>query len=118
MNMINRIDVPDLRFFTVSVIIQKESGGNLADILESIARLMRERFKLLGRVRALSAEGKLSAIILAGLPFAVLLALSFMNPKYLDGLFNDPAGKIFVVFAAIMMAFGIIVIKKLINIRV
>ena len=85
-NLTHRIDVKDLTFFTVSVIMQRETGGNLAAILESIARLVRERFKLQGKIRALSAEGKLSAIILLALPFFVALALSIINPTYLTGL--------------------------------
>lgn len=117
-NMTERVDVPDLKFFTVSVIIQRESGGNLAEILESIARLIRERFKLLGKIKALSAEGKLSAIILVALPFLVVLALSFMNPKYLPVLLEDSAGRIMVVIALCMMTAGILLIKKMINIRV
>ena len=117
-NMTERVDVPDLKFFTVSVIIQRESGGNLAEILESIARLIRERFKLLGKIRALSAEGKLSAIILTGLPFFVVMALSIISPSYLPVLVEDPAGKMMVVLALCMMSVGVLVIKKMINIRV
>ena len=117
-NMIDRVDVPDLRFFTVSVIIQRESGGNLAEILESIARLIRERFKLFGKIKALSAEGKLSAIILIALPFLVIIALSIMNPQYLPVLLEDTAGKIMVIVALCMMGTGILIIKKIINIKV
>jgi tight adherence protein B len=117
-NMIDRIDVPDLKFFTVSVVVQKESGGNLADILESIAGLTRERFKLAGKIKALSAEGKLTAIILAALPFVIMLALSIVNPGYLPEMLDDPAGKVFVTVAAVMMAIGIAVIKKIVNIRI
>jgi tight adherence protein B len=118
LNLTQRVDVPDLKFFTVSVIIQRESGGNLSEILESIARLIRERFKLVGKIRALSAEGKLSAIILVGLPFFVVLALSVMNPQYLPILLEDTAGKLLVILALCMMGLGIYVIKKMIDIRV
>jgi len=118
LNLTQRVDVPDLKFFTVSVIIQRESGGNLAEILESIARLIRERFKLQGKIKTLSAEGKLSAIILVGLPFFVVLALSVINPKYLPVLLQDPAGKVMVVVALCMMGLGIYIIKRLINIQV
>ena len=117
-NLTQRVDVPDLKFFTVSVIIQRESGGNLAEILESIARLIRERFKLQGKIKTLSAEGKLSAIILVGLPFFVVLALSIINPQYLPVLLQDPAGKVMVIVALCMMGLGILIIKKIINIRV
>lgn len=117
-NMIERVDVPDLRFFTVSVIIQRESGGNLAEILENIARLVRERFKLLGRINTLSAEGKLSAIILIALPFFVVIVLSMMNPTYLSVLLQNPSGKTMVILALCMMGAGILIIRKVINIKV
>jgi tight adherence protein B len=117
-NLTHRIDVKDLTFFTVSVIVQRETGGNLAAILESIARLVRERFKLQGKIRALSAEGKLSAVILLGLPFLVALALSIVNPTYLRVLLNDPLGRILIVIALCMMCFGIIMTRKIIAIKV
>ena len=117
-NLTHRIDVKDLTFFTVSVIVQRETGGNLAAILESIARLVRERFKLQGKIRALSAEGKLSAIILLGLPFIVALALSIINPTYLPVLLNDPLGRVLVVVALCMMGFGILMTRKIIDIKV
>ncbi len=117
-SLADRIDVDDLKFFTVSVIIQRESGGNLAEILESIASLIRERFKLQGKVKALSAEGKLSAIILVGLPFVVAFILFLINPGYVRVLNNDPAGRILVLIALMMMACGVLMIRKMIQIRV
>ncbi|MRS03885.1 pilus assembly protein [bacterium] len=117
-NLTARIDVPDLKFFAVSVIIQRETGGNLADILENTAQLIRERFKLLGKIKALSAEGKLTAIILIGLPFAVVGILTLTSPKYIQGLANDPAGKVFIIIALCMMACGVAIIRKIINIKV
>jgi tight adherence protein B len=117
-NLAGRIDCPDLRYFIVSVILQRESGGNLAEIIDSIAYLVRERFKFRGKVQVLAAEGKLTAIILVALPFFVLIVLYFMNPAYLSVLFDEPAGRIVVGIALSMMVVGIIVIKKVINIKV
>lgn len=117
-NLSHRVDCPDLKFFVISVIIQRETGGNLAEILENIGYLIRERFKLQGRVRALSAEGKLSAIILVALPFLLALAISFLNPGYIETLSADPIGKGMVVFAIFMMITGVVVMKKMIEIRV
>ena len=117
-NMTTRVDVPDLKFFTVSVIIQRESGGNLADILESIAHLIRERFKLLGKIKALSAEGRLSAIILIALPFVVVFVLTITSPQYLKGLTGDATGRVFIVIALCMMGLGVAIIRKIINIKV
>lgn len=116
--LVRRIDCPDLRFFAVSVIIQRESGGNMAEILEGIASLIRARFKLRGRIRALSAEGKLSAIILLAIPFFMALALSVINPSYLQILNSDPLGKTLVIGALLMMMIGVLSIKKMIDIKV
>jgi tight adherence protein B len=113
-----RVDCPDLRFFIISVIIQRETGGNLAEILGKIAYLIRERFKLQSRVHVLASEGKLSAIILIAIPFVIALALSVLNPVYIKTLFFDPVGKALVAFALIMMAIGIVVMKRMIEIKV
>jgi tight adherence protein B len=113
-----RVDCPDLRFFIISVIIQRETGGNLAEILGKIAYLIRERFKLQSRVHVLASEGKLSAIILIAIPFVIALALSVLNPVYIKTLFVDPVGKVLVAFALIMMAIGIVVMKRMIEIKV
>jgi len=117
-NLDQRVDCPDLRFFIISVIIQRETGGNLAEILGKISYLIRERFKLQSRVQVLASEGKLSAIILIAIPFVVALALSVLNPGYIRTLFTDPIGKALVAFALLMMVLGIIVMKRMIEIRV
>jgi tight adherence protein B len=117
-NFSNRVDCPDLKFFVISVIIQRETGGNLAEILENIAYLIRERFKLQGHIKTLSAEGRLSAAILIALPFIAAFVLSLINRDYIGTLFVDPVGKIMVTFAIVMMVLGIFVIRKMIEIRV
>ena len=117
-NLTQRVDCPDLRFFIISVIIQRETGGNLAEILAKIAHLIRERFKLQSRVQVLSAEGKLSALILIAIPFVIALALSVLNPVYIKTLFIDPVGKALVAFALFMMVIGIVVMKRMIEIKV
>jgi tight adherence protein B len=117
-NLPNRVDCPDLRFFIISVILQRETGGNLAEILEKISYLIRERFKLKGHIRVLAAEGKLSAVILIALPFVIAFALYVLNPGYIKTLFIDPLGKILTLFALFMMAIGIFVMKRMITIKV
>ena len=114
----NRVDCPDINFFVISVILQRETGGNLAEILENIARLIRERFKLHGRVRTLSAEGRLSAIVLIILPFLVAFYIYLVNPEYIKLLIEDPMGRIMSILALIMMIAGIFTIKRLIAIKV
>lgn len=117
-NLSNGVDCPDLKFFVISVIIQRETGGNLAEILENIAYLIRERFKLQGHIKTLSAEGRLSAAILIALPFIAAFALSLINPDYIGTLFTDPIGRIMVVFAITMMIIGFFVMRRIIAIRV
>jgi tight adherence protein B len=117
-NLPNRIDCPDLRFFIISVIVQRETGGNLAEILEKIAHLIRERFKLQGHIQVLSSEGKLSALILIALPFVIALALYVLNPEYISTLFTDPIGKVLILFALVMMIVGAFVMKRMVEIKV
>lgn len=117
-NLLSRVDCPDLKFFIISIILQRETGGNLVEILEKIATLIRERFKLYGRVRVLAAQGKLSAAILIALPFVVGLGFSILNPKYIGTLGGDPIGKVLVIFALLLIIFGIVVIRKIIDIKV
>ena len=117
-NLTERVNCADLKFFVISVILQRETGGNLAEIIESLAYIIRERFKLYGKIRTLAAEGKLSAIILGSLPFVVMIALHFTSPAYIRVLFTDPAGKIILGISAFMMALGILVMKKMVNIKV
>ncbi len=117
-NLAHRVDCPDLQFFVVSVIVQRETGGNLAEILEKIASLVRERFKLYGKIRSLAAEGKLSAIVLLILPPLLGLYLFIIQPTYVGLLFKDPIGIAMVVGACIMMVIGTYVIKKMIEIKV
>jgi tight adherence protein B len=117
-NLAHRVDCPDLRFFVVSVIIQRETGGNLAEIIESIARIIRERFKFDDKLRVLSAEARFSAKVLVSFPFLILIALRFINPEYVNLLFEDPMGRMMLGVAATMMAFGIFVMTRMVKIRV
>lgn len=117
-NLTERIDCDDLKFFAISVTIQRETGGDLAEILENISHLIRERFKLQNRIRTLSAEGKLSAIILIAIPFFVAFTLSVISPDYIKNLIIDPLGKMLVSLSLFMMFLGIIVMKKIITIKV
>ncbi len=113
-----RVDCPDLRFFVISIIIQRETGGNLAEILENISSLIRERFKLQGRIRVLSAEGKFSALILVALPFLVVGALTLIKPDYIRLLVADSIGHLMIGFSVAMIIVGLLVIKGLVAIKV
>jgi len=117
-SLVRRLDCQDLNFFAVSVILQRETGGNLAEIIEKIAHLIRERFKLLQKIKTLSAEGRLSAIILACIPFVVAGILYFKNPEYIMVLYTDPTGRIMATVVLFMMILGIYVMKRIVNIKV
>jgi tight adherence protein B len=100
------------------VVIQSETGGNLAEILKNTARLIRERQKIAGVVRVLSAEGRISAVILAVLPFALVALMSLLNPGFVSRLWTDPLGLQLVYVSLILMAFGILWMWRLVQIRV
>lgn len=116
--MTERVICEDLNFFVVAVILQRETGGNLAQILENISLLIRDRFKLYGKIRALAAEGNLSMYVLLALPVGMAVILKMVNPTYIDLLFTDLIGKIMVGFAIFMMIVGAIVMKNMIRIKV
>jgi tight adherence protein B len=116
-NLSHRIDCADLRFFATAVMVQRETGGNLAEIIEKTSSLIRDRFELLGRVRVLAAEGKLSAIILIALPFLLGFAFYVLQRDYLMLLFTDPFGKWLVTLAGVSMAVGIMVIIYMSRVR-
>lgn len=117
-NFSRRVSCRDLQFFVVSVIIQRETGGNLAEILEKIANLIRQRFQFYGRVRTLAAEGKLSAIILVTLPPAIGLYFMWRQPQYIELLFQDPLGVSMIIIAVVMMFLGVFVMRRMVRIKV
>ena len=117
-NMTERVNSVDVRFFVTSVMVQRETGGNLAEIIDSLAGIIRSRFELLLKVSALSAEGRFSAVILLGLPVVVGALLYKMNPDYMGLLFTDPMGQTFITAGSIMMVLGAIVMKRMVNIKV
>ena len=118
LNMVSRVPVDDLRYFVIAVLIQREAGGNLAEILGCISGIIRERLKLLGKVRVLSAEGRLSAWVLGVLPFAIIGLLSVLNPGYIGVFWKDPAGAQLAIGALTMMLTGILWMRKVVRIHV
>jgi tight adherence protein B len=117
-NMTERLDCVDLRFFVTSVLVQRETGGNLAEIIDSLAGLIRRRFELQLRVKALSAEGRISGIVLFGLPLVLGLILYKINPEYMSLLFTDPIGQNLATIGSVLMIMGAIVMKRMIAIKV
>jgi tight adherence protein B len=118
MRLADRVPIDDLRYFVIAVMIQRESGGNLAELLDNIAGIVRARLKLMGEVRTLSAEGKMSAWILGLLPFCVGALINIVNPTFMDVLWTDPIGLRMVGGALVLMALGVWWMRKIIQIRV
>jgi len=117
-NITRRVDSVDLRFFITSVLVQRETGGNLAEIIDSLAGLIRQRFELQLKVKALSAEGRISAVILLGLPIVVGALLFKTSPDYMGLLFTDPIGRNFATVGSIMMVVGAVMMKRMVIIKV
>lgn len=103
----------DLKIFAVSIVIQAETGGNLVDILEQISHTIRERYKFYGKLRALTAEGRISGYILGALPFLCVLFVGLFNPGYLQPLLGDPLGRMIALGGLVMWAFGVLWMRKL-----
>jgi len=117
-NLTTRVPSTDLSYFVIAVLIQRETGGNLTELLGNISELIRARLKLLGTIRVLSAEGRLSAWILTIMPFALGLVLQIMNPEFLSVLWTDPMGQKMVGVAMCLMVVGIFAMWRITKIRV
>ena len=118
MRMTERVPNLDLKFFATSIVLQRQTGGDLAEILDKIACLIRERFKIWGQIQALTGEGRLSGIVLLALPPALFLVMLKLNYEYVTMLFNDPLGRKMLIFGIIMQILGAVCIKKIITIKV
>jgi tight adherence protein B len=117
-NLAERLDLLDVRFFVTAVLIQRQVGGDLAEVLDKIGNVIRQRIELFGTVQALTAEGRLSGNVLLALPVVVFLVLTYINPEYVDVLLTDPTGKVMLTVAIVMMIMGWALIKKIVNIKV
>jgi len=118
LNLTERVPLIDVRFFVTALLIQKETGGNLAEILDGLARVIRDRFRIYREVQVRTAQGRLTAGILIALPIMMLIILSALNPKYVGVLFTDPQGPIVLVVAAIMQVIGSAILWKIIHFEV
>jgi tight adherence protein B len=118
LNLARRIDSVDVKFFVTAVVIQRETGGNLAEIMQNIAQIVRERFRILGDVRTLTAHGRFSGIILSVLPVFMAFLLAIIAPDYMMGFFKDPAGQALLIVALTLQIIGFLWIRKVVNIRV
>lgn len=117
LNLSRRMPVPDLQFLVTAILVQKETGGNLAQILDKTSHVLRERVRAAGQMRIRTAQGRITGGILIGLPFAIFFAMNFVNPGYGKVLFDNPTGQLFVTIAAVAMVIGIFAIRRIVNIR-
>ncbi|HMD86832.1 MAG TPA: type II secretion system F family protein [Terriglobia bacterium] len=117
-NLCERVPLVDVRLFVIALLVQKETGGNLAELLDNLARVIRERFRIAGEVRVRTAQGRLTATILMALPVFMIILLQVINPNYVDLLFTDRLGQIMIITAAVMQTLGAIIIWKIVKIKV
>jgi tight adherence protein B len=117
-NLNNRIDSLDLRFFTTASDINREVGGNFAEILDKLADTIRERIKIRRQLRVHTAQGRMTGYVLAIMPIAVFFLMNFMIPGYQKNLLDNHTGRIILIVAAIMQIIGFFVIRRIINIRI
>jgi tight adherence protein B len=117
-NLNRRVPLLDMRFFSSAVLLQRQTGGNLSEILGRLSEVIRERFRLRGHVKAVSAHGRMTAGILTALPVVTAIALLLVAPGYLQGMFSDPDGKKMVAGAVLSQVIGNLIIRKIIKIKV
>lgn len=117
-NLVARVPLPDLRIITTAILIQKESGGNLAEVLDKTAEVIRDRFRVYEQIRVHTAQGRMTGAILTGMPIAMAVVLYFISPKYIGLLFSHPLGHKMMAGGALLNLLGWVVIRKIIRIDV
>lgn len=118
LNLIDRVPLIDVKFFVTAVMLQRETGGNLAEILDKLSYVIRERFKILRQVRVYTAQGRLTMGILMCLPPGLVLLLLAVNPDFMRPLLTDPLGHVFIAVGVVMQTIGFLIIRKIIHIQV
>jgi tight adherence protein B len=117
-NLTQRMPLLDLRMCVTAVLIQRETGGNLAELLEKVAYTIRERFRIMGDLKTLTTSSRMSAWLLCGLPIFVAIAVTVLNPEYMSVLWKDPRGHWLIATALFMQVTGMLIVKKILNIKI
>lgn len=117
-NLTQRMPLLDLKMCVTAILIQRETGGNLAEILEKVAYTIRERFRILGDLKTLTTSSRMSAWLLCGLPIIVALAVTFLNPDYMSVLWTDPRGHYLIALALFMQISGMLIVRKILKIQI
>jgi tight adherence protein B len=118
LNLTERVPLVDVKFFVTAVMLQRETGGNLAEILDNLSYVIRERFKIMRQVRVYTAQGRLTMMLLMGLPPIIVVTMSILSPSFIEPLFADPIGHALIVVGLTLQTFGYFVIRKTIQIQV
>ena len=118
LNLRSRTPVPDLQFLVAAILVQKETGGNLAQILDKTSHMIRERMRVAGEMRIRTAQGRVTGWVLCLLPFAMFTAMNLLQPGYGRPLFENPLGRKMLTFAASLMVIGVFVIRRIVRVRV
>jgi tight adherence protein B len=117
-NLTERMPLVDVKFFVTAVMLQRETGGNLAEILDNLSYVIRERFKIMRQVRVHTAQGRMTMMLLMGLPPIIVITMQAMNPSFIRPLFDDPIGHLLIVVGITLQTLGYFVIRKIIQIQV
>ena len=117
-NMSERVPLVDVRFFVTALLVQKETGGNLAEILDELARVIRDRFRIYREVRVKTAQGRMTATIMIALPMVMVVVLEMLNPNYMRVLFRDPWGPTILAVTAVMQLIGSFILWRIVEIKV
>jgi tight adherence protein B len=117
-NLTQRIPLLDLRMCVTAVLIQRETGGNLAEILEKVAHTIRERFRIMGDLKTLTTSSRMSAWLLCGLPIFVTIVITFMNPEYMNVLWKDYRGHYLIATALFLQVTGMLIVRKILRIKI
>jgi tight adherence protein B len=118
LNLADRIPLVDVKFFVTAVMLQRETGGNLAEILDNLSYVIRERFKILRQVRVHTAQGRLTMVLLMALPPTIVVLMQLLNPGFIRPLFTDPLGHALIVGGITLQTMGYFVIRRIIRIQV
>jgi len=117
-NLTQRVPLVDVKFFVTAVMLQRETGGNLAEILDNLSYVIRERFKIMRQVRVHTAQGRMTMMLLMGLPPIIVVTMQTMNPLFIRPLFDDPIGHLLIVVGITLQTVGYFVIRRIIQIQV
>jgi tight adherence protein B len=117
-NLANRVDSLDLKFFVTAVVLQRDTGGNLTEVLENTSHLIRDRFRILGDIMTFTAQGRLTGLILTCLPLGLGIFMAMVAPDYFHKMWDHASGKAILGFAAVMQILGGLAIRKIVDIKV